>query len=71
MQQASPGVGISFAPSVTLKEHDKRVAGALRCKMSEVRGVNNADVVVAFSPLDELVAKIDYTIERALLAQAF
>ena len=37
--------------------------------MSEVLGVNNADVVVAFSPHDELVMKIDYTIERALLAQ--
>jgi len=40
--------------------------------MSEALGVNYADGVVALSPHDELVAKVDFTIERArraLLAQ--
>jgi hypothetical protein len=40
--------------------------------MSEALEVNNADAVAAFSPHDELVAKVDFTIERArraLLAQ--
>jgi hypothetical protein len=33
--------------------------------MSEALGVNNANAVVALSPHDELVAKVDSTIERA------
>src|SRR5260370_15805517 len=40
--------------------------------MSQARGANNADAVVALSPHDELVAKVDFTIDRArraLLAQ--
>src|SRR6516225_10069369 len=53
-------------------EHIRPAAAALRCEINHALASNNANAVPALSPHDEIITKLDFTIDRAqraLLAQ--